>query len=33
MNVQLALEQREKIKGFQSKHRIGLLTLLFTDLV
>ena len=33
MDLQLALEQRAKVEEFQRKHRIGLLTLLFTDLV
>ena len=33
MDLQLALEQCTKVEEFQRKHRIGLLTLLFTDLV
>jgi len=33
MNLQAVLEQRAKVEEFQRKHRIGLLTLLFTDLV
>ena len=33
MDLQVALEQRAKVEEFQRKHRIGLLTLLFTDLV
>ncbi|MBI4664565.1 MAG: protein kinase [Verrucomicrobia bacterium] len=33
MDPQLALEQRAKVEQFQRKHRVGLLTLLFTDLV
>ncbi len=33
MDLQLVLEQRAKVEEFQRKHRIGLLTLLFTDLV
>ena len=33
MDLPLALEQRAKVEEFQRKHRIGLLTLLFTDLV
>jgi class 3 adenylate cyclase len=33
MSVQAALEQREQVVQFLRKHRIGLLTLLFTDIV
>ena len=33
MDPQLALEQRAKVEAFQRKHRSGVLTLLFTDLV
>ncbi|MBI4659149.1 MAG: DUF4384 domain-containing protein [Verrucomicrobia bacterium] len=33
MNLDLALQQRAKVEEFQRKHRIGLLTLLFTDMV
>lgn len=33
MDLQSVLEQRAKVEEFQRKHRIGLLTLLFTDLV
>lgn len=33
MSLQLALEHRTKVEEFQRKHRVGLLTLLFTDLV
>ncbi|MBI4662030.1 MAG: HEAT repeat domain-containing protein [Verrucomicrobia bacterium] len=33
MNLQVVLEHRAKVEEFQRKHRIGLLTLLFTDLV
>jgi serine/threonine protein kinase/class 3 adenylate cyclase len=32
MNVQPALEQQAKVAGFLRKHRIGLLTLVFTDI-
>ncbi|MBM3838865.1 MAG: hypothetical protein FJ398_13040 [Verrucomicrobia bacterium] len=32
-NLQVALEHRGKVEEFQRKHRIGLLTLLFTDLI
>jgi class 3 adenylate cyclase len=30
---QIAIERRAKVEGFQRKHRTGLLTLLFTDIV
>jgi class 3 adenylate cyclase len=30
---QIAIERRAKVEEFQRKHRIGLLTLLFTDIV
>lgn len=33
MNLQPVLEQRAKVEEFTRKHRVGLLTLLFTDLV
>lgn len=33
MAEEIALEQRARVEEFQRKHRIGLLTLLFTDLV
>lgn len=33
MNLQTILDQRAKIEEFRRKHRIGLLTLMFTDLV
>lgn len=33
MDLNLALENRAKVEQFQQKHRVGLLTLLFTDLV
>lgn len=33
MNLQAASEQRSKVEEFQRRHRSGLLTLLFTDLV
>lgn len=33
MNLQLAPEARVKVDAFRRKHRIGLLTLLFTDVV
>lgn len=33
MDLNLALEGRAKVEQFQQKHRIGLLTLVFTDLV
>ncbi|MBI4664543.1 MAG: protein kinase [Verrucomicrobia bacterium] len=33
MDLQAALQQRAKVEAFQRKHRVGLLTLLFTDLV
>ena len=33
MDLQPVLEQRAKVEEFTRKHRIGLLTLLFTDLV
>lgn len=33
MNVEAALQHRAKVEEFRRKHRIGLLTLLFTDLV
>jgi class 3 adenylate cyclase/tRNA A-37 threonylcarbamoyl transferase component Bud32 len=33
MNVESILEQRAKVEEFQRKHRIGLLALVFTDLV
>ena len=33
MDLQVLLEQRAKVEEFRRKHRIGLLTLLFTDLV
>ena len=33
MNLESVLEQRAKVEEFQRRHRVGLLTLLFTDLV
>ena len=33
MDLQLPLEQRAKVEEFQRKHRVALLTLVFTDLV
>jgi len=30
---EIALERRAKVEEFQQKHRVGLLTLLFTDVV
>ncbi|MES2657566.1 MAG: adenylate/guanylate cyclase domain-containing protein [Verrucomicrobiota bacterium] len=33
MDLQLALDQCERVEEFRRKHRIGLLTLLFTDMV
>lgn len=33
MDLHSVLEQRSKVEEFQRKHRVGLLTLLFTDLV
>src|ERR1043166_524837 len=33
MELQAALEHRARVEEFQRKHRIGLLTLLFTDIV
>ena len=30
---QIAIERRAKVEEFQRKHRTGLLTLLFTDIV
>ena len=33
MAFQVALDQRARVEEFQRRHRIGLLTLLFTDLV
>jgi class 3 adenylate cyclase len=33
LDPNIALQQREKVEQFRSKHRIGLLTLLFTDIV
>lgn len=32
-NLQSALDQRGKVQEFQRKHRVGLITLLFTDMV
>ena len=33
MDITAALSQRAKVEQFRRKHRIGLLTLLFTDIV
>jgi class 3 adenylate cyclase len=33
MDLQIALEHRDRVEEFRRKHRIGLLTLLFTDMV
>jgi hypothetical protein len=33
MNVQSILEQRAKVEEFQRKHRVGLVNLLFADLI
>ena len=33
MDLQIALDQCERVEEFRRKHRIGLLTLLFTDMV
>ena len=30
---QIAIKQRARVKEFQRKHRVGLLTLLFSDIV
>jgi class 3 adenylate cyclase len=30
---QIAIERRAKVEEFQHRHRVGLLTLLFTDIV
>src|SRR5688572_18797625 len=33
VDIQTVLEHRAQVEAFQRKHRIGLLTLLFTDIV
>ena len=33
MNLEFALHRREQVDEFRRKHRIGRLTLLFTDIV
>ena len=33
MNLQIALDHRAQVEQFQRKHRTGLVTLVFTDLV